>query len=119
MRNALHGEVLPLLRPREAVTARSIVGGGQTTWLVARTTKPAQEAANRFFPRGLFAVEALSAIAQVEETLLPVWLLLLVLEVWHDAAVGNGVHGQAQDGVVAGLGQNFGHMALHGAFRQA
>ena len=50
---------------------------------------------------------------------LSVWLLLLVLEVWHDAAVGNGVHGQAQDGVVAGLGQDLGHMALHGAFRQA
>ena len=43
------------------------------------------------------------------------FLLLLVLEVRDDAAVGHGVYGQAQDGVVTGLGQNLGDMALHGA----
>ena len=69
MRNALHGEVLPLLWPREAVTVGSTVGGGrQTAWLAAHTTKPAREATRA----GFFAVEALFAIAQAEEMFLSV-----------------------------------------------
>ena len=59
-------------RPMCSSVFGSIAGGRQTACPAARTTKPAREAVNRSFPRGLFAGGALSAIAQVEETFLPV-----------------------------------------------